>query len=183
MMNAERIAPGWETQDEQALLYALALLTPINGHIVEIGAEYGMSASVFAQAAHESVKITSIDLFPGDMLKKHVQNLRAVGVHRTRQITGDSKEVVQRWTERVDVLFIDGDHSYKGALADLQLWTPFVVSGGYVAVHDAKCETNTTAHHTHEEVRQAVDVWLANTGDPWHYVRSVDTTMLFQRRY
>lgn len=37
----------------------------------------------------------------------------------------------------VDVLFIDGDHSYEGVLADWLLYHPLVREGGIVAFHDA----------------------------------------------
>jgi cephalosporin hydroxylase len=36
----------------------------------------------------------------------------------------------------VDVLFIDGDHSYDGAKADFDLYSPLVRSGGLIAFHD-----------------------------------------------
>jgi cephalosporin hydroxylase len=36
----------------------------------------------------------------------------------------------------VDVLFIDGDHSYAGVLTDWLLYSPLVKSGGIVAFHD-----------------------------------------------
>jgi len=37
---------------------------------------------------------------------------------------------------RLDVLFIDGDHSYEGVLADWLLYSPLVKTGGIVAFHD-----------------------------------------------
>jgi cephalosporin hydroxylase len=36
----------------------------------------------------------------------------------------------------VDVLFIDGDHSYEGASRDFEMYTPLVRPGGLVLVHD-----------------------------------------------
>ena len=37
----------------------------------------------------------------------------------------------------VDVLFIDGDHSFEGVLSDWLLYNPLVIKGGIVAFHDA----------------------------------------------
>ena len=37
---------------------------------------------------------------------------------------------------RIDFLFVDGDHSYEGVRRDFELYTPFVRSGGIVALHD-----------------------------------------------
>ena len=36
----------------------------------------------------------------------------------------------------IDVLFIDGDHSYEGVLTDWLLYNPLVRKGGIVAFHD-----------------------------------------------
>lgn len=37
---------------------------------------------------------------------------------------------------QLDVLFVDGDHSYEGVLADWLLYAPLVRKGGIVAFHD-----------------------------------------------
>jgi len=47
--------PGWETEDEQALLLQMAQAVPDGGQIVEIGGDMGMSASIFCKGAAESV--------------------------------------------------------------------------------------------------------------------------------
>ena len=36
----------------------------------------------------------------------------------------------------IDVLFIDGDHTYDGVRADYALWSPLVRPGGVIAFHD-----------------------------------------------
>lgn len=36
----------------------------------------------------------------------------------------------------VDMVFVDGDHSYEGCLADLSSWTPHIRHCGVVVVHD-----------------------------------------------
>ncbi len=36
----------------------------------------------------------------------------------------------------LDLVFIDGDHSYEGARADIAAWTPKVKEGGILAGHD-----------------------------------------------
>lgn len=39
------------------------------------------------------------------------------------------------------LLYIDGDHSYDGVMADLLAWTPKVKPGGFVALHDFLTES------------------------------------------
>ncbi len=38
----------------------------------------------------------------------------------------------------IDFIFIDGDHSYEGLKADWASWSPNVVPGGIVALHDSR---------------------------------------------
>jgi predicted O-methyltransferase YrrM len=40
--------------------------------------------------------------------------------------------------QTVDFVFIDGDHSEHGLLADWQAWSPLVEPGGIVALHDSR---------------------------------------------
>ncbi len=49
-------------------------------------------------------------------------------------IMGDSKSV--GWDKPVDILFIDGDHTYNGVKADFEKFFPFVKEGGLVLMHD-----------------------------------------------
>jgi predicted O-methyltransferase YrrM len=49
-----------------------------------------------------------------------------------------SQRLAERWTDPVDVVFVDGDHSEDGCRADWELWHPFVRPGGLVLFHDAR---------------------------------------------
>lgn len=41
----------------------------------------------------------------------------------------------------LDLVFIDGDHSFEGCRADLETWWPHVKNGGMILVHDADTES------------------------------------------
>jgi len=50
---------------------------------------------------------------------------------------------------KVDFLFIDGDHSYEGVKKDFEMYSPLVKKGGIIAFHDivphppeTRCEVN-----------------------------------------
>lgn len=47
-----------------------------------------------------------------------------------------AKPASEGWTQPIDLLFVDGDHSYEGALSDLRAFAPHVVPGGYCLVDD-----------------------------------------------
>lgn len=52
-------------------------------------------------------------------------------------INKESNEAVKNWTLPIKVLFIDGDHTWKGVTDDWKNFSPFVVPGGWVFFHDA----------------------------------------------
>lgn len=193
--------PGWETVSEQAMLVTLAKQVPGDGVIVEIGAEFGMSASLFAYAAEPTVEIWSIDLFPGDLMEKHLENLIEAKyairtpkgiVSRTHVIRGDSAEIGRKWQDInaqlgqngawIDLLFVDGDHSYRGVSLDLMGWAGRVKPGGRIAFHDVAQPSNPTPHPSHHEVAQAINDWLRDqpTG-LWTEFTRVDSMLIIER--
>ncbi len=48
-----------------------------------------------------------------------------------------STEVAKSWNRPIRILWIDGDHSFKGASDDLNSFLPYLVPNGVVAFHDA----------------------------------------------
>lgn len=65
------------------------------------------------------------------------RNLRAFGVERYVQIVRDySTAAGAQWHEPIDLLFIDGDHSYEGVKRDWELFAPHVREFGTVVFHD-----------------------------------------------
>jgi predicted O-methyltransferase YrrM len=48
-------------------------------------------------------------------------------------MTADAAKV---WSEPIDFLYIDADHSYDGVMADLVAWVPHVKSGGLIVGDD-----------------------------------------------
>lgn len=51
-------------------------------------------------------------------------------------IVGESPVVAARWTTPIGFLFIDGGHGVEPARADYVGWTPHVMIGGLLAIHD-----------------------------------------------
>lgn len=182
--------PGWETEAEQYHLLTLAKGVPDNGVIVEIGAEFGMSASIFIVGTNLTHHIYSIDLFPGDLLQVHQQNLASAGfAGRSMQIPGDSTEIGITWPDRfqskfhadIDLLFVDGDHSYNGVKRDIETWLQYVKVGGVVAFHDCACTTNLMPHVLHFDVTRAISEWYQREGENWQSLGSVDSILSFRR--
>jgi predicted O-methyltransferase YrrM len=98
--------------------------------VIEFGAAYGFSTVTMALVAKH---VTSVDL--GDDLPILMKNLIAYGVaRRVTIIVGSSQVACQGGLGSAGLVFIDADHSYAAALADLQCaaslgaWT--------IALHD-----------------------------------------------
>jgi predicted O-methyltransferase YrrM len=66
---------------------------------------------------------------------------RGVGDHIT-MVKGLTVPTAELYKDKEFVfVFIDADHSYEGAKADFEAWSPLVKSGGEVAFHDSGLES------------------------------------------
>jgi len=174
--------PGWETEDEQALLLQMAQAVPDGGQIVEIGGDMGMSASIFCKGAAKSVSIVTVDPFDGALLETHLANLAEAGFKgRSKQIRGMSEVAGRQWEEPIDLLFVDGDHAHEGVKRDIDAWVKHILVGGHVVFHDCACATNRLPHEMHFYVTRAVSEWFFTTKGKWRILTTVNTTMVFER--
>lgn len=130
--------------DEAALLFRLARDVKA-GPVAEIGRFKGGSTIVFASALPESVQLWSYDFhvalrpdMPGEQLDAELHDaLVRLGVaDHVHLVVGDSR-TVEPPSHELELLFIDGDHSYEGAKGDFKRWSRFVRPGGHVLLHDA----------------------------------------------
>jgi predicted O-methyltransferase YrrM len=130
--------------DEAALLYRLARDVR-TGPIAEIGRFKGGSTVMFASALPDGCELWSYDLhvalrpdMSGELLDRELDDaLTRLGVrHKVHLLVGDSR-TIDPPPAPLELLFIDGDHSYEGAKADFERWRAFVQPGGHVLFHDA----------------------------------------------
>jgi predicted O-methyltransferase YrrM len=171
---------GWLEPHETMRLYGLALDIPENGAIVEIGSYRGKSTTVLAIGAKErSARVYAIDPFEG-VMDGHVvtghdrDHLRyalvnAGVVDSVEIITGYSLETAKTWKRPIDLLWIDGDHSYEAVKADLKAWSKHVK--GKIALHDYT--------QNWPGVPMAVDEFVAD--GKWRIVDNVDATVVLER--
>jgi predicted O-methyltransferase YrrM len=117
--------------------------------ILEIGTANGGTLFLWTRIASEDAHIISIDLpgglFGGGYPKCKIPLYKSFSKEKQKiyLITKDShnpqtlKEVERILDgERVDFLFIDGDHTYKGVKKDFEGYSPLVREGGIIAFHD-----------------------------------------------
>lgn len=129
---------------------------------LEIGCYGGGSASLMLNRPNTNVY--SIDL--GQPIpKEHVlSNIEKTNVLKNKYeyIQGDShlmttKEDALKLVEKVDILFIDGDHSFNGVIQDYDMYIDMVKDGGYIVFDDYNDSQFSP------EVKIAVDSILART--------------------
>jgi predicted O-methyltransferase YrrM len=172
---------GWETPAEQGLLAMLASRVPYGGTSVEIGSEFGMSASIFLQYAPLPKNLYCVEINPE---APFLENLKKAGINAgaVSWLKGSSHEIPYPG-DKIDLLFIDGDHSESGAYKDIDIWSQRVKPNGIIVVHDCACSTNKNPHPDHYSVMTAIYKWLAETGSKkgWRIAFSVDSTVVLMR--
>ena len=75
-------------------------------------------------------------------MAKYLRGL-AVDSQNIRLVRGDSSDINTKdqlveklYGSKIDLLFIDGDHSYQAVKKDFELYSPLVRKGGIVVFHD-----------------------------------------------
>jgi predicted O-methyltransferase YrrM len=146
--NFRPFRPIWQIRSE--LETFLKLVEQSNPRtIVEIGSAGGASSFLLASAMAEDGRLLCVDLPSGPF--GGVAPEGRARLWRSFARTGQRVELLEADSHdqatlarvrtllagrRVDVLFIDGDHTYAGVKQDHEMYSPLVREGGIVAFHD-----------------------------------------------
>jgi predicted O-methyltransferase YrrM len=117
--------------------------------VIEIGTHRGGTLYLWARLARPDAILVSIDL-PGGKFGGGYSPFRAPIYHRFAQKrqklhlmrANSHSESTLEETKRllsgrpIDLLFIDGDHSYEGVKKDWEMYAPLVRPGGLIVFHD-----------------------------------------------
>ena len=111
---------------------------------VELGVDYGYS--LFTLAENNPGLVIGVDLFEGDehtglrgadQAAKVEQFAVDHGYSNVKLIKGSFDNVAKQWNSSIDLLHIDGLHTYAACLNDFKRWAPFVSApNGVVIMHD-----------------------------------------------
>lgn len=138
-------------QEEGELLYNLAKRVKGNGVIVEIGSWEGRSTTCLARGSMDGSQASVIAIDPHTGLLETAEvskpqgtfavfneNLERTGLTDIVQPIQDlSTNVASDFTRLVELIFIDGNHSYDAVRRDFLDWYPYVIEGGIMVFHDA----------------------------------------------
>jgi len=137
--------PGYLHPLEARFLFWLATRVHDGGYALEVGSFQGKSSFALAAGLSSRARLGCVDTWfndampydaAGDTLPSFLHNIRrytgVIDIHR-----GKSVDIASQWSRPLDLLFIDGDHSYEGCKSDIQAWGGFVRPGGWIAFHDS----------------------------------------------
>jgi hypothetical protein len=145
---------GWFNMEKQYL--ELLDATPEGGVFVELGCYKGKSTSFIGVEIHKrkrDINFIAIDSFQGatnstdvneikayegisEIEESYTYNVSLIG-NKIKTIVSLTDEAAQYFEDgSVDVIFVDGGHSYEVVKADILAWLPKMKKGGIMAGHD-----------------------------------------------
>jgi predicted O-methyltransferase YrrM len=105
--------------------------------VLETGRYNGGSLFVMACATRSEVPLYSVDIAPqNDELLRELLALH-IPAAKVDLIVGDSQKTTYPQVGEIDVLFIDGDHSYEGCWNDTVNWYHKLAVNGHLLFHDS----------------------------------------------
>lgn len=164
---------------ERGFLFQLASDAPAGAQVVEVGSWMGASTCFLAAGLKgNGAKVYAVDNFKGlstcgedsAWYNRHFRRLGADSTleifranfaeldlsARAEPVVSDSIAAARAMASRhgsIDLIFIDGDHSYEACRADIHAWAPFVRRGGVMAFHDFGSRAEGVTRAIFEEIR------------------------------
>lgn len=156
---------------EVAALKKLALFLQPDPVVINIGAGSGTSGLAFLEARHDLCLVTidiQADNSPFGCLFAEKQVIEEAGLagRAWYQICGDSVAAGKKWPnftaynrtaapykrgKLVDLVFVDGDHTFEGASNDIKVWWKHLKPFGIMAIHDYEKITHYYAKHPYSD--------------------------------
>lgn len=180
LLVAAREAIGFMPEAEGLALHRAALTAPREHPWVEVGSYCGKSTIYLGAAAQQrGVVLFTVDHHRGseenqpgelyhdprlvdahgrvDSLPSLRRTLADTGLEGVVvAIVGRSEVVAAHWRTPIGLLFIDGGHSQRQADLDLDGWSPHVVPGGLLAIHDVFPDPRDGGRPPYEIYRRAL---------------------------
>jgi predicted O-methyltransferase YrrM len=148
-----------------------------NPFCVEIGRLFGGSTILMAGAGgyvlsldlHIAKSIKNKGKYYDSLLQSQLKEMGLIDKVEIK-VANSSKYQYKR---QIDLVFIDGDHSYQGVKRDYEQVFPFVKNGGHILFHDA-CKTRdeaTIKKEVYEFVRTLKLKKIKEIGSLVHFIK------------
>lgn len=165
------------TEAERTCLAELAMEVPDQGLIVEIGCLYGGVTAVLAMASPFAAVIAIDDFswhpetLPVNSPIVVMENMQKLGIDNVTIIEGDSRTQYKHWSRKIDLLWIDGGHSFEYVSSDLFNFAKWCQ---VIALHDYKNPEPWMG------ITKAVTLFLEKNPD-WKMEKVVDMVCVLRR--
>ncbi len=103
--------------------------------VVMLGAGPGVMALAVLEERSDLQKFLIVDNTDYSTCQAHIKAAKLTNA-QTSFMLGTSWEVPQIFTNKVDFLIVDADHSYTGVYQDICAWAPSLKVGSKVFFHD-----------------------------------------------
>lgn len=139
----------WCQQQPNEFMDMLMAAAPLNPkRVVEIGCAHGGCLPFYDQLVGEGGTVVGVDPELTAFSAIHPQYSKYQSRGTIHRVYGMSQDVVEEVRAKldyqpIDLLFIDGDHSYEAVKRDFELYSPLVRPGGLVGFHDVVMEPET----------------------------------------
>lgn len=150
-MQSRALSGCLSLREAKFLALVAGTLPPTLGELLEIGSFKGKSTTILAKAVQLAGgdRVVAVDpltqscetdpdleaganlpeIFHQTLQDNNVTSL--VEFHQQR-----SEELAASWNRPIRFLWIDGDHTYSGASADVDYFVPYLQTGSIIAMHD-----------------------------------------------
>lgn len=129
------------TIEEKNALYENSRKLKLGSNIVEIGSYLGTSAC-FLALGNKNNQVFCVDTWKNETMPEGLRDTFFEFKNNTKKhnniipLRGKSQEVAIKFNKKIDLLFIDGDHSYQGVKTDFDFWLPKCKSNAIIIFHD-----------------------------------------------
>jgi len=170
-------ARGFMPPEEGLALHDAAAALTVDGPLLEVGSYCGKSTLYLGAAARErGTVLFAVDHHRGSEENQpgwehHEPDLvdHALGVMDTLPtfrrtvhdaglegsvvaVVADSPTLGRFWTTPLALLFIDGGHGAEPARLDYETWTPHLVAGGVLCIHDVFADPAAGGRAPYEQI-------------------------------
>jgi len=133
---------SYTTPEEREALYNIAKSLKDGSVIVEVGSHLGATSCMLA-LGNKNNKVYCVDTWRNDgQMAEPSKDTFSEFKENTKDfanitaLRGKSEDVVKSFSEKIDLVFIDGDHSYEAVKKDVLSWIPKCKENAIVAFHD-----------------------------------------------
>lgn len=147
-MNFDNPIPFWQIKME--ICSFISLIKDRNAvNILEIGTAGGGSLFMLSQVCSSDAVIISIDLpygkFGGGYPEERIPIYKALARSKQKiELIREDSHSIETFrkvsqiidNQKLDLIFIDGDHSYEGVKGDFELYSKLLDKNGIIAFHD-----------------------------------------------